>query len=161
MAAIYLAPFYLLVCVYILLRSLHWFQVLHTVFQNVWVCRGIGLVYLFVVFSILIAFMAPASGFRRFMKLLSNYWLGVLMYTLMTLGIADGLRLLLKHPLRNLGFPGRELLFKIFFYILNTTALPLLSQPHCHNNFITVTIPENHNCFLLYKKESSAATISC
>ena len=78
MAAIYLAPFYLLVCVYILLRSLHWFQVLHTVFRNVWVCRGIGLVYLFVVFSILIAFMAPASGFRRFMKLLSNYWLGVL-----------------------------------------------------------------------------------
>ena len=69
MVAIYLAPFYLLVCVYILLRSLHWFQVLHTVFQNVWVCRGIGLVYLFVVFSILIAFMAPASGFRRFMKL--------------------------------------------------------------------------------------------
>ena len=99
MAAIYLAPFYLLVCVYILLRSLHWFQVLHTVFRNVWVCRGIGLVYLFVVFSILIAFMAPASGFRRFMKLLSNYWLGVLMYTLMTLGIADGLRLLLKYPL--------------------------------------------------------------
>ena len=49
MAAIYLAPFYLLVCVYILLRSLHWFQVLHTVFRNVWVCRGIGLVYLFVV----------------------------------------------------------------------------------------------------------------
>ena len=111
MAAIYLAPFYLLVCVYILLRSLHWFQVLHTVFQNVWVCRGIGLVYLFVVFSILIAFMAPASGFRRFMKLLSNYWLGVLMYTLMTLGIADGLRLLLKYPLRNFAFPGRELLF--------------------------------------------------
>ena len=34
MAAIYLAPFYLLVCVYILLRSLHWFQVLHTVFRN-------------------------------------------------------------------------------------------------------------------------------
>ena len=33
MAAIYLAPFYLLVCVYILLRSLHWFQVLHTVFR--------------------------------------------------------------------------------------------------------------------------------
>ena len=29
----------------------------------------------------------------------------------MTLGIADGLRLLLKYPLRNLGFPGRELLF--------------------------------------------------
>ena len=45
------------------------------------------------------------------MKLLSNYWLGVLMYTLMTLGIADGLRLLLKYPLRNFAFPGRELLF--------------------------------------------------
>ena len=95
MVAIYLAPVYLLVCVYILLRGLHWIQVLHAVFQNVWVCRGIGLIYLFVVFSILIAFMAPASGFRRFMKLLSNYWLGVLMYTIMTVGIADVLRLLL------------------------------------------------------------------
>ena len=88
MIAIYLAPLYLLVCIYILLRTLNWIQVLHIVFQNVWVCRGIGLVYLFVVFSILIAFMMPASGFRRFMKLLSNYWLGVLVYTIMTVGIA-------------------------------------------------------------------------
>ena len=111
MIAIYLAPVYLLVCIYILLRTLNWIQVLHVVFQNVWVCRGIGLIYLFVVFSILIAFMAPDSGFRRFMKLLSNYWLGVLVYTIMTVGIADGLRLLLKYPLKNLNFPGRTLLF--------------------------------------------------
>mgnify|MGYP000470688879 CR=1 FL=1 len=75
------------------------------------VCRGIGLVYLFVVFSILIAFMAPDSGFRRFMKLLSNYWLGVLVYAIMTLGIADGVRLIIKYPLKNINFPGREILF--------------------------------------------------
>ena len=111
MIAIYLAPVYLLVCIYILLRTLNWIRVLHVVFQNVWVCRGLGLISLFVVFSILIAFMAPASGFRRFMKLLSNYWLGVLVYTIMTVGIADGLRLLLKYPLKNLNFPGRALLF--------------------------------------------------
>ena len=84
---------------------------MHAVFQNVWVCRGIGLVYLFVVFSILIAFMAPDSGFRRFMKLLSNYWLGVLVYAIMTLGIADGVRLIIKYPLKNINFPGREILF--------------------------------------------------
>ncbi len=111
MIAIYLAPAYLLVCTYILLRTLHWIQVLHMVFQNVWVCRGIGFIYLFVVFSILIAFMAPASGLRRFMKLLSNYWLGVLVYTIMTVGFADGLRVFLKYPLKNLDFPGRDLLF--------------------------------------------------
>ena len=111
MIAIYLAPLYLLVCAYILFRSIHWIQVLHAVFQNVWVCRGIGLVYLFVVFSILIAFMAPDSGFRRFMKLLSNYWLGVLVYAIMTLGIADGVRLIIKYPLKNINFPGREILF--------------------------------------------------
>ncbi len=111
MIAIYLAPAYLAVCAYILFRTIHWFQVLNTCFQNIWVCRGIGLVYLFIVFSILIAFMAPDSGFRRFMKLLSNYWLGVLVYTIMTLGIVDGLRLLLKYPLKNLDFPGRTLLF--------------------------------------------------
>ena len=111
MVAIYLAPAYLAVCAYILFRTIHWIQVLHSIFQNVWVCRGIGLFYFFVVFSILIAFMAPASGFRRFMKLLSNYWLGVLVYTIMTVGIADGLRLLIKYPLKNVAFPGRELLF--------------------------------------------------
>ncbi len=111
MVAIYLAPAYLAVCAYILFRTIHWIQVLHSIFQNVWVCRGIGLIYFFVVFSILIAFMAPASGFRRFMKLLSNYWLGVLVYTIMTVGIADGLRLLIKYPLKNVAFPGRELLF--------------------------------------------------
>ena len=111
MVAIYLAPAYLAVCAYILFRTIHCIQVLHSIFQNVWVCRGIGLIYFFVVFSILIAFMAPASGFRRFMKLLSNYWLGVLVYTIMTVGIADGLRLLIKYPLKNVAFPGRELLF--------------------------------------------------
>ena len=111
MIAIYLAPAYLAVCAYILFRTIHLIQVLHSIFQNVWVCRGIGLIYFFVVFSILIAFMAPASGFRRFMKLLSNYWLGVLVYTIMTVGIADGLRLLIKYPLKNVAFPGRELLF--------------------------------------------------
>ena len=111
MVAIYLAPAYLAVCAYILFRTIHWIQVLHSIFQNVWVCRGIGLIYFFVVFSILIAFMAPASGFRRFMKLLSNYWLGVLVYTIMTVGIEDGLRLLIKYPLKNVAFPGRELLF--------------------------------------------------
>ena len=111
MVAIYLAPAYLAVCAYILFRTIHWILVLHSIFQNVWVCRGIGLIYFFVVFSILIAFMAPASGFRRFMKLLSNYWLGVLVYTIMTVGIADGLRLLIKYPQKNVAFPGRELLF--------------------------------------------------
>ena len=33
MVAIYLAPVYLLVCVYILFRGLLWIQVLHAVFQ--------------------------------------------------------------------------------------------------------------------------------
>ena len=101
MVAIYLAPAYLAVCAYILFRTIHWIQVLHSIFQNVWVCRGIGLIYFFVVFSILIAFMAPASGFRRFMKLLSNYWLGVLVYTIMTVGIADGLIFPLIRKLEN------------------------------------------------------------
>ena len=49
MVAIYLAPAYLAVCAYILFRTIHWIQVLHSIFQNVWVCRGIGLIYFFVV----------------------------------------------------------------------------------------------------------------
>lgn len=38
MIAIYLAPLYLLVCAYILFRSIHWIRVLHAAFSE---CVGV------------------------------------------------------------------------------------------------------------------------
>ena len=49
----------------------------------------------FLAFSILIAFLFPQGTIRRAMKLISNYWLGVLMYLALTILIADLIRLIL------------------------------------------------------------------
>ena len=46
-------------------------------------------------FSILIAFLFPQGTIRRAMKLISNYWLGVLMYLALSILIADLIRLIL------------------------------------------------------------------
>ena len=56
------------------------------------VCQWI---YVFLAFSILIAFLFPHGTIRRAMKLISNYWLGVLMYLALTILIADLIRLIL------------------------------------------------------------------
>lgn len=64
-------------------------------------------VYAFLACSIVIAFFLPHSGFQRFIKLVSNYWLGILLYILLTVVVADLLRLLLKR----LKFPHKEKLF--------------------------------------------------
>lgn len=64
-------------------------------------------VYTFLVFSILIAFWMPEPGIRRGMKLISNYWLGTLLYMLLTVLIADALHFILKR----IPFPHKEKLF--------------------------------------------------
>ena len=53
------------------------------------------MIYVFLAFSILIAFLFPQGTIRRAMKLISNYWLGVLMYLALTILIADLIRLIL------------------------------------------------------------------
>ena len=53
------------------------------------------MIYVFLAFSILIAFLFPQGTIRRAMKLISNYWLGVLMYLADQILIADLIRLIL------------------------------------------------------------------
>ncbi|MDY5555476.1 MAG: metallophosphoesterase [Blautia sp.] len=49
-------------------------------FQNKWVKTGISVIYIFLAASMIIAFFMPAGQSRRIMKLISNYWLGILLY---------------------------------------------------------------------------------
>lgn len=107
MIAIFLAPVYLLLCVYIFMRGIHWLGTCHGFFAKKRVKYILIIVYVFLVFSILIAFFLPPSQIKRCVKLLSNYWLGTLLYMIMVIGIADLFRLLLKR----LSFPGKEKLF--------------------------------------------------
>lgn len=107
MIAVFLAPLYLIVCAYLFIRGIRWLEVCHGFFAKKPVRIVMIVGYVFLVFSILIAFFLPASHFRRLLKLISNYWLGTLLYLLLTVFVADILRFILK----KISFPHKEKLF--------------------------------------------------
>ena len=67
----------------------------HRCFQKRSIRVLVVTLYTFLASSILIAFLLPAGGLQRIMKLISNYWLGPFLYILLTVVIADLIRLLL------------------------------------------------------------------
>lgn len=95
MIALYLAPVYLLVNGYLLFRILKWAGICTPIFQKRPVRIVVSSVYAFFVFSIPIAFVMPAGQARRIMKLISNDWLGVLLYLVMAVIICEIIRLVL------------------------------------------------------------------
>lgn len=81
---------------YILWHLLRWLGACCDLFRKKTVKVVITIMGLLAGFSHLIAFFLPVSGTRRTMQLISNYWLGVMLYTLGTLAVTDVIRLLLK-----------------------------------------------------------------
>ena len=99
MIAVFLAPVYIALCVYIFIRGIHWLTICHGFFGRKWVRVVMIAVYTFLALSLLIAFWMPAGELKRWMKLISNYWLGTLLYLILTILVADILRCILKHVL--------------------------------------------------------------
>lgn len=95
MVAIYLAPIYILLNVYLLIRILRWLGACVHVFKKWRICAVISTFYVFLMLSVPLAFFMPEGSGRRAMKLVSNYWLGVLLYMGLAIVIADGIRLIL------------------------------------------------------------------
>lgn len=93
MIALYLAPVYLLINGYILFRISKWAGLCIPLFKKRPVRIVFDLVYAFFAFSIPIAFIMPAGQARRIMKLISNYWLGVLLYLVLAIMVAEIVRL--------------------------------------------------------------------
>lgn len=96
MTAVYLSPVYIVLCLYMLLRLLSWLKDCHPRAGKRDLRLLIVVVYAFLALSVLIAFLLPPSGFQRVIKLISNYWLGTMMYGLMIIAAADIVRLILK-----------------------------------------------------------------
>lgn len=96
MIAILLSPLYLLLNFYILRWLIRWMGACHHHFKKKWPRVTVIVLYIFVSTSLLTAFFLPAGNLRRFMKLLSNYWLGTLLYIILTVIIADVIRMILR-----------------------------------------------------------------
>ncbi len=107
MIAVYLSPLYAAWNIVQLIWILRWMGACAGVFQTVWARTAVVLCYTFFAVSLLIAFFLPASKLQRVMKLIGNYWLGVLLYMTMAIGIA----LILHFILSRVPFGPKELLF--------------------------------------------------
>lgn len=89
MIAVYLSPVYMIANSYLLIRIHRWLDVCSPLFRKKWMRVGISLIYVCLAASILIAFFQPPGPARRIVKLVSNYWLGILLYLLFTVLMAD------------------------------------------------------------------------
>ncbi len=96
MIAVFLSPFYILINFYIARWLLRWMQTCNKHFKNKWVRALIIIIYTFFASTLLLGFLLPAGNLERVMKLLGNYWLGVLLYVILTVLIADAIRLIVK-----------------------------------------------------------------
>ncbi len=123
MTAIYLSPVYIVLCLYILLRLLSWLKDCHPRAGRKDLRLLIVAVYVFLALSVLTAFLLPPSGIQRVIKLISNYWLGTMMYGLMIIAAADIMRLILKRTrLKNsrklFGIRGHAVVGTICFVLI-------------------------------------------
>ena len=100
MIAVFLSPLYILFNIYIVCWLLSWMGACHRLFRKKWIKGAVVIIYVFLASSILIAFLFPASPVQRLLKLISNYWLGTLLYIVMTVVIAD----LIRHVLLRVNF---------------------------------------------------------
>lgn len=100
MIAIFIAPFYIALNIYLFWRIKGWVQ---AYFPNLkgkkgWIVPIV--LYAFLASALVIAFFLPQGRFRRGMKLVGNYWLGVLLYMIFFIVIAELGRFLLLHVFR-------------------------------------------------------------
>lgn len=89
MIAVYLSPVYIIANSYLLTRIHRWLGACSPLFRKIWMRVGISLIYVCLAASILIASFLPPGPARRIVKLVSNYWLGILLYLLLAVLMAD------------------------------------------------------------------------
>ena len=89
MIAIFLIPVYLLVNWYIYHWLINWMGSCSKYFKSKQSKFIINFIYGFFASSLLIAFILPNIKLKRYFNLIGNYWLGVLLYVIITVVIFD------------------------------------------------------------------------
>lgn len=102
MIFLYLLPFYIAVGIYLLLRVYHWTFSFAKPLNAKRFKIPFSIVYILCLISPVLAGWLPKNTVTIFIRRLSAYWMGVMLYMLLTISIIDLLRLILKKtPLKN------------------------------------------------------------
>ena len=98
MLAIYLAPVYILLNLYVLRWSYLWIGNCHHLFQSTVFRVILAIVYVLISTTPLTGFLIKkTASLHRILKVTSNYFLGIFMYILIIVLSADIIRLILKY----------------------------------------------------------------
>lgn len=98
MLAIFLAPIYILLNIYVLRWGYLWIENCHHLFQSRIFRIILTVIYTLIALTPLTGFLIRKPAFlHRILKITSNYFLGIFMYILMVLFSIDVVRLILKY----------------------------------------------------------------
>lgn len=95
MGAVLLSPFYILLNIYLVIRILRWFSVLHPFFDAFWFTVLFSVCYACAALTPLTAAFGHGK-FKIWTKRISNYFLGILMYLLITVLLVDLGRIIIR-----------------------------------------------------------------
>ena len=96
MLAVFLSPVYILLNVYMLRWLLRWMKACSSHFGRKSVRAAVIAVYIILSTAVLTGFLFPLGELERLLKLTGNYWLGVMLYSLPVIIVADVLRVVLQ-----------------------------------------------------------------
>ena len=122
MTAFLLAPFYILVNVYVVRWMIRWMGACSHIFQSA-VFRAIFIIfYILIASSLLTGFLINKPEFlHRIMKTTGNYFLGTFLYIILVIVVGDLIRLILKYV-----FHARFLEFRSTFVITGFVCMALI-----------------------------------
>lgn len=105
MTALLLAPVYLLLHLYLLLRLLHWLGAFHRRLSARWVRLGLAGLFLMLAAAPLGGFLVSTGGLHRIFKVTANFWMGAFLYALLIVSAADLICLVIRRLYRRRGRP--------------------------------------------------------
>ena len=122
MTAFFLAPFYILVNVYVVRWMIRWMGACSHIFQSA-VFRAIFIIfYILIASSLLTGFLINKPEFlHRILKTTGNYFLGTFLYIILVIVVGDLIRLILKYV-----FHARFLEFRSTFVITGFVCMALI-----------------------------------
>lgn len=98
MIALFLAPIYILINLYVVRWIFRWMGACHHIFQSLSFRVAFAGVYIFLATTLLTGFLIKKPyPLHRFLKITGNYFLGTFLYIILTILVVDAGRLLLKY----------------------------------------------------------------
>ena len=96
MVALFLAPLYILACIYVLRWFILWLGACHGILRHRAVRAVVITVFILFALALPVGFLIPGGRARRLIHQIGFYWLGVMAYLLMVIIVADIARVIVK-----------------------------------------------------------------